>query len=183
MTISNVQSKRLRYIWVAAFLLLAIVIVGGLLNKWMTRQLTTSLPPELVQSSSQGDQLAQVFSKAVEHMQAGNYEQALKLWHAALLIDPESPEVKVNMGFSLFETGEFQSARDFFISAIDQNPFQANAYYGLAICSEKLGDLEAAMGAMKSYIHLAESEDTSFIRKARSALWEWETQLQSEKTE
>ena len=182
MTISNVRNKRLRYIWVAAFLLLAIIIVGGLLNKLMTSQLSTSLPPERVQSS-QGDQLAQIFSKAVEQMQAGNYEQALKLWHAALLIDPEIPEVKVNMGFSLFETGEFKSARDFFISAIDQNAFQANAYYGLAICSEKLGDLEVAMGAMKSYIHLAESEDTSFIRKARSALWEWETQLQSETTE
>lgn len=182
MTISNVQKKRLRYIWVAAFLLLAIATIGGLLNRWMTSPLTTSLQLEPVQSS-QSDQLAQMFSKAVVHMQSGDYEQALNLWHAVLLINPEIPEVKVNMGFSLFETGQYEPARDFFISAIDQNPFQSNAYYGLAICNEQLGDLEAAVGAMKSYIHLAQAQDESFIRKASSALWEWESKLKSESTE
>lgn len=182
MTITRVRKKRLRYVWVAAFLLLAIATIGGLLNRWMTSPLTASLLPEPVQSSQSG-QLAQIFSEAVVHMQSGDYEQALNLWHAALLINPEIPEVKVNMGFSLFETGEYVPARDFFISAIDQSPFQANAYYGLAICNEQLGDLEAAIGAMKSYIHLAQAQDDSFIRKARSALWEWESQIKSESTD
>ena len=87
------------------------------------------------------------------------------------------------MGFSLFELGRYETARDFFIAAMQQNAFQANAYYGLAITSEKMGDLEGAVGAMKSYIHLAQNkEDQPFIRKAKSAVWEWESQLQSKRS-
>lgn len=184
MTAYSVHKKRPAktgyYFWVAVFLLLTIVIVGGWLNKWITNPLTMTLPPESMQSPA-GDQMAGLFSKAVQQMQLGKYDQAVKLWHAVMLINPEIPEVKVNMGFSLFETGEYKSAREFFLSAIEQNAFQANAYYGLAICSEQLGDLEAAMGAMKSYIHLAQPQDESFIRKAKSALWEWEASLKSKR--
>lgn len=188
MTVFGVHIKRpvkgAYYFWVAVFLLLTIVMVGGWLNKWMTDPLTMRLLPEPRQTSlSPGDQMAEIFSKAVQHMQSGEFDQSVKLWHAAMLINPDIPEVKVNMGFSLYETGEYKSAREFFLSAIDQNAFQANAYYGLAICSDQLGDLEAAMGAMKSYIHLAQPQDASFIRKARSAVWEWESSLKSKRVQ
>lgn len=120
------------------------------------------------------------FSNAIQYMQNKQYEQAIAEWHKILLLQPDIPEVQVNMGFSLYELGRYETAREFFISAIEHQVFQANAYYGLAMVSEKLGDIEGAMGAMRSYIHLASDDDT-FIRKARSALWEWESQLKSEK--
>ena len=88
------------------------------------------------------------------------------------------------MGYSLYEMGHFTAARDFFISAMEQEAFQANAYYGLAITSEKMGDLDGALGAMRSYIHLAgNSENQRFVRRARSALWEWESQLAAQSAE
>lgn len=109
-------------------------------------------------------------------MQSGDHELALKLWHPLLIEHPRLPEIKVNMGFSLYELGRYQVALDFFSEALEQNAYQANAYYGQAICHERLGDLESALGAMRSYIHLAGAEENpQFIRKARAALWEWQS--------
>jgi tetratricopeptide (TPR) repeat protein len=110
-------------------------------------------------------------------MQSKNYQKAIKAWHDVLKLSPKLPEAHVNMGFSLYELEEYDAAKNFFISAMELNPYQANAYYGLAIAYEKQGDLEAAIGAMRSYIHLASAGD--FIRKARSALWEWEALLKN----
>jgi len=158
-------------------LLVIIVILGWLLNHWMTKPLVTNVSSEKNEAIQVND-LDKLFSKAVTHMQKKEYAQAVNQWHQILLINSAIPEVNVNMGFSLFELGRFETARDFFISAMEQSSFQANAYYGLAISSEKLGDLEGALGAMKSYIHLAQNkQDEPYLRKARSAIWEWEALL------
>jgi tetratricopeptide (TPR) repeat protein len=175
--------KKSHYLKVSLLLIAAIAGFGWLLNGWMTKPQSTTMPLISIEPSKY-DELDQIFTTAVGHMQQGEYELAVNLWHQIMLINPAIPEVKVNMGFSLFELGRFETARDFFISAMQQNDFQTNAYYGLAITSEKMGDLEGALGAMKSYIHLAQNEeDQPFIRKARSALWEWESQLESKRVE
>ena len=185
MTVSNTQKRPLknsRHVKVSLLLLIAIISFGWLLNEWMTKPQAITVPLNSIESSK-NNQLDRTFTTAVRHMQQGEYEQAVNLWHQILLNNAAIPEVKVNMGFSLFELGRYETARDFFIAAMQQNAFQANAYYGLAITSEKMGDLEGAMGAMKSYIHLAQNkEDQPFIRKARSAVWEWESQLQSKRS-
>jgi hypothetical protein len=52
-------------------------------------------------------------------------------------------------------------------------PEQANAYYGLAVALEALGDRPGALGAMRSFVHLAKEGDP-WVPKARAALWEWQ---------
>lgn len=128
-------------------------------------------------SSKSDKQLKHAFETAINYMQIKNHQKAIKAWHDVLNLNPELPEAHVNMGFSLYELEEYDAAMNFFISAMEINPYQANAYYGLAIAYEKQGDLEAATGAMRSYIHLASAGN--FIRKARSALWEWEASLKN----
>ena len=167
----------LRYFRVGLLLLGLVAFFGWLLSIWITQPVDMPLSQNSEMSVANQD-LEQLFGLAVRHMQQGEYEAALKRWHQILLRDAGIPEVKVNMGFTLYELGQFAAARDFFVSAMEQNPFQANAYYGLALVSEKVGDLAGAMGAMRSYIHLAgPAEDERFIRRARSALWEWEAKL------
>jgi tetratricopeptide (TPR) repeat protein len=168
-----------RYLMVILLLLGLVAMSGWLLSIWMTQSVNLPLSHNSGMPMD-GQDLDQLFELAVRHMQSGEYQDAMKLWHQILLLDPGIAQVKVNMGFTLYELGHFPAARDFFVSAMEQNPFQANAYYGLALISEKAGDLEGAMGAMRSYIHLASrAEDERFIRHARSALWEWESQLSS----
>jgi Flp pilus assembly protein TadD len=93
--------------------------------------------------------------------------------HRVLELAPSIPEVHVNMGFALVGLGRHREARDFFASAIELRRSQANAYFGLALAEEGNGDLAAAQGAMRSYLHLSRADDPHRT-KARAALWEWE---------
>ncbi len=171
------MATRTRYVLAAMLLCLAVALLGIFLNQWMTRSAAMPMSSAAVRQT-EGDELKPLFAAAVEQMQQGRYRHALDLWHRALLLAPELPEIKVNMGFSLYELGEYAIARDFFIEAMTQDAYQANAYYGLALTSEKMNDFEGAVGAMRSYIHLAGGkEDKKYLRLARAAIWEWEARI------
>lgn len=161
----------------AAGLLAGVALLGWGLAEWMTRSPALPVSPQAA-NAARAQPFAAVFGAAVERMQGGHHREALALWHEAMRLDPEVPEVAVNMGFTLFELGEHAAARDLFIGAIELDAYQANAYYGLAIASEQLGDLPGAMGAMRSYVHLADAaRDRRYLRRARAALWEWEARF------
>lgn len=122
------------------------------------------------------NELQQHFKKSVEQLNARQYDDALKTLHRVLELAPNMPEAHTNMGYILLGMERYEIAKNYFQSAIDLNGYQGNAYWGLAVAYEKLDDLPAAMGAMRSYIHLAKPDD-SYVRRARAALWEWETTL------
>ena len=152
---------------------LTVLLLGSLFNRWITVEPDPASAP-----SNPAEDFDRQFKAAVQLMQQGKNQQALDIWQRLATQHGEIAQVHVNMGFSLYDLGLYTAARDAFIRAMEINDFQANAYYGLAICSEKLGDLEGALGAMRSYIHLAKGEQQAdFVRKARSAIWEWETEL------
>jgi tetratricopeptide (TPR) repeat protein len=178
---SRRRGANLRYLRVSLALLGLVALSGWLLSLWITQSANLPLSRDS-EAVDAGQNVEQLFELAVGHMQRSEYELALQVWHRVLLRDAGIPEVRVNMGFTLYELEQLPAARNFFIGAMEQNPFQANAYYGLALVSEKSGDLKGAIGAMRSYIHLAAAtEDEHFIRRARSALWEWEAQLSAPK--
>ncbi len=114
------------------------------------------------------------FDQAVVMLHAKQYDHAAAALHRVLALDPSIPEAHVNMGFAMIGLGRFDVARDFFEGAIELRPMQANAYYGLAEALEGTGDMEGAMGAMRTYVHLSSPEDP-FLPKAQAALWEWES--------
>ena len=101
------------------------------------------------------------------------FEYAITSLHRVLEIRPRMPEAHVNMGFALLGLKNFGAARDFFTGAMELNPGQANAYYGLAVAHEGLLELPEAVGAMRAFLHLVDP-DSPYRRKAQAALWEWE---------
>jgi tetratricopeptide (TPR) repeat protein len=121
-------------------------------------------------------QLKVLFEHGVMLLQQRQYSSAVQALQKVLQLAPAMPEAHVNMGFALLELGDHQQALAQFMRAIDLNPMQANAYYGAGTSYEALRDLELALGAMRSFIHLA-SGNEHFVVKAHSAIWEWETQL------
>lgn len=121
-------------------------------------------------------QLTERFDQAIAMLHAKQYDFAVTALHRVLELSPNMPEAHVNMGFALLGLKKYKAAGDFFASAIRLNSYQANAYWGLGIALDKLGDREAALGAMRSYIHLAPPGD-AYVRKARSAIWEWGEEL------
>ena len=118
----------------------------------------------------------QQFQQAVALLQQGQYEFAVQGFHEVLKFVPDLPEAHVNMGFALLGLEKFKAAQDFFDGASNIRPSQSNAYYGLAVAHEGLGNLPQAVVTMRTFIHIA-AQDDPFRRKAESAIWEWEATL------
>ena len=115
------------------------------------------------------------FEQAIAMLHAKRFEYALAALDRVLAIVPQMPEAHVNRGFALLGLGAPLRARVSFERAIDLRASQLNAYYGLAVASDELGDRSIALGAMRTFVHLAEPDDP-FVRKARAALWEWQSE-------
>lgn len=119
-------------------------------------------------------EIRRAFDAAVVMLHARQYEHAVTALHRVLTYAPTMPEAHVNMGFALLGLERRREARGFFEAASALAPMQANAYYGLALVHEGDGDRAAALGAMRTYVHLARSERPEHLARARAALWEWE---------
>ncbi len=172
-------------------LLLIGVLVAMIMGFSAREQFTYSPAAEVIEVVSKADaktnpnehareyrdaEVEERFQQAVAMLHAKQFDYAVKALNRVLVLEPGMAEAHVNMGFAFYGLNEFKSARDSFNRAIDMKPYQANAYWGLAISSESLGEIDVALGAMRAFIHLSEPNDP-FLRKARSALWEWESSL------
>ncbi|WP_428605708.1 tetratricopeptide repeat protein [Sedimenticola sp.] len=120
-------------------------------------------------------QLDQAFDEGVSLLHARAYEGALIAFNRVVHIAPRLPEAYVNMGYALLGLERYAQAERAFSYATELRPDLPNAYYGLALVFEQHGDLQGAMGAMRTYVHRAHQDDP-YLSKARAALWEWEQQ-------
>ena len=125
------------------------------------------------------DANAQILEAARKLLNDGRHDEAIQLInrnHGSLR---ERPEAYLLLGRALEGKRDHATARDFYLAALDRDPMLADAYWGVATSSENLGDLEFALGAMRSYLHVEPDLDPGRLRinQARSAIWEWESQL------
>lgn len=119
------------------------------------------------------------FKQGVIMLHAKEYDHALTSFHRVIELAPNMPEAYVNMGFALLGKKEWSAAADFFDEATNLRSDQINAYYGMAVAQEGLGDLRAATEAMRAYLHRAPADDP-YRKKAESAVWEWQDALRKE---
>ena len=122
------------------------------------------------------------FQQGVVMLHAKQYDHALTSFHRVLELAPEMPEAYVNAGFAFLGKGEYKAAADFFDEATTLRRDQINAYYGLAVALEGMGDLRAAMEAMRTYLHRAPANDP-FRKKAEAAMWEWQAAMAARQPE
>ncbi len=127
-------------------------------------------------SARRAREVRERFDQAVLMLHARRYDDAVVALQRVLALAPHLPEAQVNLGFAWLALHQVPSAQQAFERAIGMRPQQANAYYGLAMVLEQRGDLEAALGAMRSFLHLSRADDPHRVR-ARAALWEWEQRL------
>lgn len=157
-------------------LLTACLVAGG--GAWVAHWPATHAPQMAgMPSKDAGDEVQRRFDEAVVMLHARRHDAAVQALQRVIELAPRMPEAHVNMGFALLGLQQPQTARRFFEVAIDLRANQANAYYGLALSHEAGNDLEPALGAMRSYLHLARDEDEAHLARARAALWEWEAQV------
>lgn len=134
----------------------------------------SSFTPLTHQAEAKAIEVDRRFKEAAVMLHAKQFDHALTSLHRVLELNPQMPEAHVNMGYALLGLKRHAAARDFFNGAIELRAAQANAYYGLALALDALNDRAGALGAMRTYVHLAKADDP-FVRKARAALWEWQS--------
>jgi tetratricopeptide (TPR) repeat protein len=147
---------------------------GGILELPQPLKADPRATPEQHVREAGEAELRERFNQAVIMLHAGEYEYAIKALHRVLEMRPRMPEAHVNMGFALLGEEAYGAAADFFATAIELNTYQTNAYYGLAVAMDGTGNREAALGAMRSFIHLAGDAEEPYLATARAALWEWQ---------
>ena len=124
-------------------------------------------------------EIQQRFEQGVMMLHARRYDDAVTAFHRVLRLDPDMPEANVNIGYALLGLERYTAARDFFESAIELRKDQINAYYGLAEALEGLHDLPGAIGAMRTYQHLAPAED-AYRQSAEAMIKTWQDKRDQE---
>ena len=150
----------------------ATVLVGALLVAAGVGSDSRS-PAAMAGDHARQAQIRVRFDQGVLMLHARQYDHALTAFHHVLQLAPRLPEAHVNMGYALIGLGRHKEAGDFFAGALELRREQVNAYFGLAVALDAGGDRAAAIGAMRSFVHLAAADDP-FRRRALAALWEWE---------
>lgn len=182
-------SKHLNRVIIALLAIAAVITIGAAIA-WLTEFYASTgdtvdrLPVVKVNqaesagpANNQANEIHQHFQQAVIMLHATQYQNAIISLKRVLELAPGMPEAHTNMGFALLGAHQYSKARESFSAAIDLRKSQHNALYGLAMAHEGLGDLESALGAMRSYVHLT-SPESPYARKAKAAIWEWESALQ-----
>lgn len=124
-------------------------------------------------------EINKTLNEAKENIRSKRYDDAIRSLDQAREKIQQNPQSYVLMARALEGKKDFDTARDFYKAAIDKDPYLADAYFGFATTSEALGDLEAALGGMRNFLHVQPNADPQKLKivQARSAIWEWESQL------
>ena len=77
------------------------------------------------------------FHQAIAMLHARQYHFAITALNRVLDLAPAMAEAYINLGFAYVGLEDYTAARDHFTKAIDMRPYQANAYWGLAVSLER----------------------------------------------
>lgn len=161
-------------------LMLGLVLVIGLAIAYWPSHVSEIVVAQPASIDSPGASKAEIderFSQGVVMLHAKQFDNAATAFLRVLKLAPKMPEAHVNMGFAMVGLGRYEEARNSFESAITLRAMQANAYYGLAVALDGMGDMPGALGAMRTYVHLADQREDNYVRNARTAIGKWEETL------
>ncbi|MEO0136405.1 MAG: tetratricopeptide repeat protein [candidate division WOR-3 bacterium] len=102
-----------------------------------------------------------------DFMRKGKYEDALKTYEQAQVLEPDNIKIHYNMGRALYKMEKYPEAiKEFEIGLLTKDKkFQANSIYNIGNCKFKQGDLEGAINAYKTALLLNNKD-----RKAKENL-------------
>jgi predicted O-linked N-acetylglucosamine transferase (SPINDLY family) len=94
------------------------------------------------------------FALAVEHHEAGRFEEAVKHYTAAVTLKPDHAPAHSNRGSALRELGRLEESAVSYRQAIERMPDLAEAYAGLGATLYGLGRLDEAMANYRRAIDI-----------------------------
>lgn len=156
----------------SAAVVLGVVAIGAAITA-LPGDLASGDAPGMTSATDDDATFARLFKEGVGFLEQGRTHEAIIVFEAANQLKPQMPEVPVNLGFAYLARGKADIARRHFEHALELKPDQVNAYYGLGMALQQAGDIEASLGALRTFLHF-EKESSPFWRKAAAAVWEME---------
>ena len=93
-----------------------------------------------------------------------NPHAAVVLLEHARELEPDKASVRETLARAYFRTGRFPAAREEFECAVDMDPVNDYAHFGLGLCLLRTGDRAAARGHLK--LAVAMRPDNEHYRRA-----------------
>jgi len=90
---------------------------------------------------------------------AGNLEKAKSAFEKAIILDPNNPLLKVELGAIFIIEENFEEAIKMFQKATDTKKDLKDAYFGLALCFEKQEEGEKALENYKKLLELSPEDE------------------------
>lgn len=107
--------------------------------------------------------------------QAGNHKIALKCFSNSLQNDSGLFEAHYNLGNLHLELGNVDSAKLHYEVARSIDPAYPNLYFNLALVLALSDDIEGAIQALKQYLEMASTDDTTKVNELLRQLVETKT--------
>jgi Tfp pilus assembly protein PilF len=96
-----------------------------------------------------------MFGDALAHHRDGDLEEAARLYGQALTLNPDIPDIYINLGVALRALGKPEASAACYHRALALSPENASAYTNLGNVLRELGRLEAAVASHRRAIALA----------------------------
>ncbi len=112
--------------------------------------------------------LQQRLSTALNHHQAGRYDQAEALYHQILQQQPQQADALHLLGMILFSRGELDKAAGLILNAIESNPQVPAFHNNLSVIRYTQGQLDLAITLADQAIRLMPDYVDAYINKARA---------------
>jgi Flp pilus assembly protein TadD len=101
------------------------------------------------------DSVYTLFSRGREFLATGHPHQAVVVLEKAAAREPEKGSIREALGRALYMTGRWGRARDEFAKAVDIDPVNHYAHFGLGLAAEKTGDRTLALAHLKLAVAMA----------------------------
>jgi Flp pilus assembly protein TadD len=91
----------------------------------------------------------QAFSRGVAFLDSGHPHQAVVALERAAAQEPDKGSIREALGRALYQTRQWERARSEFARAVDIDPVNHYAHYGLGLSCAKTGDRLGAIRHLK----------------------------------
>ncbi|MGH2675060.1 MAG: tetratricopeptide repeat protein [Actinomycetota bacterium] len=101
----------------------------------------------------------QLFSRGTEFLDTGHPHQAVVVLERAAAVEPEKGSIREALGRALYLTGRWSRARAEFAKAVDIDPVNHYAHFGLGLSCARTGDRSQALAHLKLAVAMVPREE------------------------
>lgn len=110
----------------------------------------------------------ELLTKGRNLLEAKRSDEAVEVLQLARELEPEKGSIREALARALYDSRQTARATEEFQAAVDLNPADDYAYFGLALCKARLGNRKSAAGLLK--IALAMKPNSENYRRALDRL-------------